>query len=85
MPSKRVWWGVGIILVVIGGAFLAYQAYRTNLAHTTFERYYAFRGCTELIDRTATYADCKLANGQTIRMVLLNDRWYLEGDGPGVW
>lgn len=84
MNRSKLFWGV-LILVVIGAVFVGYQVYETRLAHTTFERYYAFRGCVELIDKTDTYADCKLANGSTIRMVVINGKWYLEGDGPGVW
>lgn len=85
MFRNKILWGVIILLVIIAAAFVAYQVYATNLAHTTFERYYAFRGCTQLVDRTATYGDCKLANGQTIKLVLINNKWYLNGDGPGVW
>jgi hypothetical protein len=73
------------LLLVIGAAFVGYQVYTTNLAHTTFERYYAFRGCQSLIDRTDTYGDCRLADGSTIKIVLINGKWYLDGDGPGMW
>lgn len=72
-------------LVIAAVAFVAYQAYATNLAHTTFERYYAFRGCTALVDKTDTDAHCRLADGSTIKLVLIDGKWYLEGDGPGVW
>lgn len=77
--------GVILAVVVAGGAFFLYQSHKLNIAHSTFENYYAFRGCTELIDRTDTYADCKLADGTTIKLVLINGKWYLDGDGPGVW
>jgi hypothetical protein len=85
MSKHKTLLGIGISLVVIGSVFLAYQVYITNRAHTTFERYYAFRGCTQLIDRTDTYGDCKTAGGQTIKIVLINGKCYLDGDGPGVW
>ena len=78
-------WGISILILIVGGVFVTYQVYVTNLAHTTFDRYYAFRGCVELIDKTDTYGDCKLANGQTIKLVLINNKWYLDGDGPGIW
>lgn len=74
-----------IVLGIIGAEFIVYQVYTTNLAHTTFDRYYAFRGCTELIDKTDTYGDCRLPNGKTIKLVLINGKWYLDGDGPGIW
>lgn len=85
MFKYKTLWGIIISVVVIGGIFLAYQVYTTNLAHSTFERYYAFRGCTQLLDKTDTYGDCKLANGQTIKIVLIDGRWFLDGDGPGIW
>lgn len=84
MRKSKTLWAIVLVVVIVGG-FLAYQVYRTNLAHTTFDRYYAFRGCTELIDKTDTYGDCKLADGSTIKIVLSNGKWYLDGDGPGIW
>lgn len=85
MLHNKTLWVFIIFIGIIVGAFLTYQVYATNLVHTTFERYYAFRGCTELVDKTDTYAHCKLASGQTIKLVLINEKWYLDGDGPGVW
>lgn len=85
MLKSKNFWGIIISIVVVGIVFVAFQGYKINLAHTTFERYYAFRGCVELIDKTDTYADCRLANGQTIKIVLIADKWYLDGDGPGIW
>ena len=85
MLKKKAFWGIMLLVVTAAGAFLAYQVYATNLAHTTFDRYYAFRGCVALVDKTDTYGDCKLADGQTIKLVLINGKWYLDGDGPGVW
>ncbi len=81
MRHKLFW----VIIILLVGAFGAYQVYATNLAHTTFERYYAFRGCTELVDKTDTSAHCKLKDGSTIKLVLINNKWYLDGDGPGIW
>jgi hypothetical protein len=85
MLNNKIFLSVVGPVVFAGVLFLGNQVYATNLAHTTFERYYEYRGCTELLDRTDTYGDCKLADGKTIRLVLINDKWYLEGDGPGVW
>ncbi|HVY54298.1 MAG TPA: hypothetical protein VHC46_00925 [Thermodesulfobacteriota bacterium] len=85
MAKHTILWVLIAAAVILGGCFVTYQVYRTNLAHTTFERYYAFRECTELIDRTDTYGDCKLSDGSVIKLVLINGKWYLDGDGPGVW
>ena len=85
MFKNKTFWAIGIVIVALGVTFLGYQVYTTNKAHTTFDRYYAFRGCTQLIDKTDTYGDCKTAGGQSIKIVLINGRWYLDGDGPGIW
>jgi hypothetical protein len=85
MFRSKIFWGVVLFLFLIVGGLLSYTVYQTYLAHTTFERYYAFRGCVQLVDKTDTYGDCKLSSGQTIKMVLINNKWYLNGDGPGIW
>jgi hypothetical protein len=85
MLRTKTFWAVILLVVIAFGAFISYQVYETNLAHTTFDRYYTFRGCVQLIDRADTYGDCKLADGETIKLVLINGKWYLDGDGPGVW
>lgn len=64
---------------------MAYKIYEVNLAHTTFDRYYSFRGCSKLIDRTDTYGDCTLPDGQQIKIVLYKGEWYLDGDLPLHW
>lgn len=85
MFRNKTLWALIAAVLIAGGVFAAYQVYATNLAHTTFERYYAFRGCTELVDKTDTYAHCKVAGGETIKLVLIDGKWYLDGDGPGIW
>ena len=85
MYKKKAVWGIFLSAIIVSGAFIAYQVYATHLAHTTFDRYYTFRGCIELIDKTDTYGDCRLSSGQIIKIVLINGKWYLNGDGPGMW
>jgi hypothetical protein len=69
---------VGIL--VLGLAI--YQIFYLKKAHSTFDNYYAFRGCTQLLERTDNFGLCKIASGQTIKIVLDNGRWYLDGDLP---
>ena len=70
----------------MAGAALAVEQYFVlQKAHSTFDNYYAFRGCTELISTTTTSGVCKTGSGDTITIVLINGKWYLQGDGPGVW
>ena len=65
--------------------FGVYQFLVLQKAHSTFEEYYKFRGCTRLIEKTNTYGICNLSSGQVIKILEINSKWYLEGDGPRVW
>ena len=70
---------LGLLLIVI---LVLYQAAFVQKAHSTFENYYAFRGCEKLITRTKDYATCKINSRQTIKIVRYHDKWYLDGDLP---
>ena len=63
--------------------FGVYQIKMLDKAHSTFDNYYAFRGCKELISKTDEYGTCKLSSGETIKIVKFNGKWYLDGDLPG--
>lgn len=65
-------------LVIIG----IYQLIRLSKVHSTFENYYAFRGCASLIQRSDDFGICKLNSGQIIKIVKFNGEWYLDGDLP---
>ena len=77
-----------ILLIVLFdvGTFAAanYFAY-LRTAHSTFENYYNFRGCVQLVQKTDSYATCKLASGKIIKIIKYNNRWYLDGDLPSCW
>ena len=73
---------VSVLIILLLGIR---EAIRTDAAHQTFENYYAFRGCVQLIDRTDTLGHCKTADGQTITLVKFNNEWYLDGDLPMCW
>jgi len=78
---KKLFAVIVIILVIIFG-FLIQQKQMLSKAHSTFENYYAFRGCTTLLKRTDSYGICKLASGQMIKIVEFRGKWYLDGDLP---
>ena len=69
-----------IVIVVI--IFGAYQIIMLKKAHSTFDNYYNFRGCTKLISRTSDYGICEISSGQTIKIVKFDNRWFLDGDLP---
>ena len=75
---------VGVVIIAVV-AFVIYENRQLHIAHSTFENYYAFRGCVQLIDRTDTMGHCKTADGQTITLVKFNNKWYLDGDLPTCW
>jgi len=67
-----------LILVILGIFYIIYL----NKAHSTFENYYHFRGCKELVNKTADDGYCRLASGEIIKIVKYQDKWYLDGDLP---
>jgi hypothetical protein len=69
-----------IIIILIIGTFGLYQIHALDVAHSSFENYYKFRGCTELLEKTDNYATCKLSSGKTIKLVQVNNKWFLDGD-----
>jgi hypothetical protein len=85
ITSKKIWLLVGAVAMVSIGFCMVSQIIMLRKAHSTFDNYYAFRGCTKLIDQTATYGDCQLASGQTIRIVEFRGKWFLDGDLPTCW
>jgi len=68
----------GVLVLVFG----VYQVLYLRKAHSTFENYYAFRGCTQLLERTADYGLCRTASGQMIKIVKYQGKWFLDGDLP---
>jgi hypothetical protein len=69
---------VGILVI----GLVVYQYFYLKKAHSTFEDYYAFRGCIQLLQRTNDYGLCKIASGRMIKIVKFNGNWYLDGDLP---
>ncbi|MCL4397739.1 hypothetical protein M1403_01790 [Patescibacteria group bacterium] len=69
------------IIIVFGG--LSIQQFITlRQAHSSFENYYAFRGCQKLLEKTDTSGTCRLSDGKIIKLVKFNNKWYLSGDLP---
>lgn len=73
---------VAFVFAAIIIVFLISQFLMLQKAHSTFDNYYAFRGCIKLIDRTDAYGDCQLSSGKIIKIVKFNNKWYLDGDLP---
>jgi hypothetical protein len=70
------------VIILLAVVFGIYQVLYLRKAHSTFENYYAFRGCVQLIKKTQDYGICKISSGQTIKIVKFDNRWFLDGDLP---
>lgn len=70
---------LAVLLILILGIS---QWFYLRKAHSTFENYYAFRGCVQLLNQTDDYGTCVTNSGQTIRIVKYQNKWYLDGDLP---
>jgi hypothetical protein len=74
---------IGSILILgLLGVFGVQQTIKLDEAHSNFDKYYAFRGCTQLLKRTNAYGVCKTNTGETIKIVKYHNKWYLDGDLP---
>jgi len=73
---------ISLFVVAIIIALFINQFIFVEKAHSTFDNYYAFRGCTQLVQKTDTYGICKTDSGQIIKIVVFRGRWYLDGDLP---
>lgn len=74
-----------IVLILVFITIFIYglqQTIKVDKAHQTFENYYAFRGCINLVKKTTNYGLCKLSSGQVIKLVKFHEKWYLDGDLP---
>jgi len=73
---------LGLLIAVAIGILGIQQMLMLEKAHSTFENYYAFRGCAELLEKTDDYGICKTDSGETIKIVKFDNRWFLDGDLP---
>ncbi len=73
---------LAIAIIGVGVGETINQFIILHQAHSSFDDYYRFRGCVELIQKTDTYGTCRTANGQILKLVKYENKWYLDGDLP---
>ena len=79
---KKIYLVGVLLLVLVVGTVVVTQFFTLRKAHSSFENYYAFRGCSALLKKTDSYGLCKLSSGKVIKLVSVNNKWYLDGDLP---
>jgi hypothetical protein len=75
---------ISIALTLLVFGFMIYQIITTYQAHATFEGYCKWRGL-EVVNQSSDFGYCKDTSGQIFKMVLVGNRWYLDGDLPNGW
>lgn len=73
---------VGLVIVLVTLAIVGNQFLVLHKAHSSFEDYYIFRDCRQLVTKTDDYGICKIDSGQVIKIVKFKNKWYLDGDLP---
>jgi hypothetical protein len=71
-----------IVLFLISGT---YWIRILRKAHSSFENYYSFRGCVELLNKTDNSGYCITESDKIIKLVKFNEHWYLDDDLPTCW
>ena len=75
---------IGAIVILLS-AFVYFQIRTIQKAHETFDGYCKWRGL-EVVSKSDTFGYCKDAkNGKEFKIVLFNNKWYLDGDLPPKW
>lgn len=80
--NKRLILIFAILIIALFLVFGVYWVLYLKKVHSTFENYYAFRGCQKLLEKTMDYGICQLKSGATIKLVKFKNKWYLAGDLP---
>ncbi|MBU6389224.1 hypothetical protein KGQ71_01780 [Patescibacteria group bacterium] len=71
-----------IVAIILIAWLVIGKSIALKRAHSSFENYYAFRGCQQLLERTSDYGVCRTDSGAVIKIVKYQDKWYLDGDLP---
>ncbi len=75
---------IALLAVALVFVFGINQFLLLKKAHSTFENYYAFRGCVQLLNKADDYGVCQIASGQVIKIVKFRNKWYLDNYLP-IW
>ena len=79
------WIQILLVLFVFMIGLSVWQFTLLHKAHSSFANYAAFRGCEQITSQTDATGTCITDSGQHITIVKIDGRWFLQGDGPGIW
>jgi hypothetical protein len=79
---KKLFLSLVILIIILFLTFAISWILYLKKAHSTFDNYYAFRGCVKLVKKTTDYGICRIQSGATIKIVKYQDKWFLDGDLP---
>lgn len=79
---KKIFLSITILVFIVIFALALNQWFVLRRAHGTFDNYYAFRGCTRLLEKADSFGTCQTESGQIIKIVQFQNKWYLDGDLP---
>lgn len=82
MRVKKVLIVTAFVLAALAVIGAVNQFFVLRKAHSSFDNYYAFRGCVELLSKTSSHGICKTSSGEVIKIVEYRGRWYLNNDLP---
>ena len=80
MTRSQELFGTASICILLILMFGIYWLHILRVSHSSFDEYYSFRGCEQLLERTQSYGVCRTSHGDIIKIVSVNGRWYLDGD-----
>jgi hypothetical protein len=76
---------MSVFILLFISTLVGYEVATTYQAHATFKGYCHWRGL-EVVNQSSDYGYCKDAvSGPEYKIVLVNERWYLDCDLPNNW
>jgi len=85
MKNRKKIFAIFLLISLFFLGFIAYQVITIYEAHATFEGYCKWRGLV-VVNKSIDYGYCRNEiSGEEFKMVLVDNRWYLDGDLPNNW
>ncbi len=80
--ERHPWISLALAAALLVFLLCVWQVVYLQKAHSTFDNYAAFRGCTQITNQSDTQGTCTTGSGQTVTLVKSDNQWFLQGDLP---